>query len=118
MQLTSVTLPESLQSIGDSAFNSCTNLIYIKSNAVAPPTLEGPHVFKGVNSHDPRGLEVVTLEVPANSLALYKAAEGWCEFYGTCGGDEAVDEVQGDMVQCTKVIENGQLYILRDGKVF
>ena len=118
MQLTSVTLPESLQSIGDSAFNSCTNLIYIKSNAVVPPTLEGTHVFKGVNSPDPRGLEVVTLEVPANSLALYKSAEGWCEFYGTCGGDEAVDEVQGDMVQCTKVIENGQLYILRDGKVF
>ena len=111
MQLTSVTLPESLQSIGDSAFNSCTNLIYIKSNAVAPPTLEGTHVFKGVNSHDPRGLEVVTLEVPANSLALYKSAEGWCEFYGTCGGDEAVEEVQRDKVQSTKELRNGTIII-------
>jgi hypothetical protein len=30
----------------------------------------------------------------------------------------AVDNVQGGMVQCTKVLENGQLFILRDGKIY
>ena len=32
--------------------------------------------------------------------------------------DEGLEDVQGDKVQCTKVLEDGQLYIIRDGKVY
>ena len=112
--LSTLTIGEKVTNLRNNLFKNCSSLKKITSNAANPPTL-GTDVFAGCNNGNLRTLD---LTVPSGSESQYKAAEGWCEFYGTCGGDEAVDEVQGDMVQCTKVIENGQLYILRDGKVF
>ena len=112
--ITTLTIGENVTELTNNLFKGISSLKAITSNAVTPPTL-GTDVFAGCNNGNLRTLD---LTVPSGSESQYKAAEGWCEFYGTCGGDEAVDEVQGDMVQCTKVIENGQLYILRDGKVF
>ncbi|MBR1426615.1 MAG: hypothetical protein IJ581_04090, partial [Paludibacteraceae bacterium] len=65
-------------------------------------------VFAGCNNGNLRTLD---LTVPSGSESQYKAAEGWCEFYGTCDGDEAVDEVQRDKVQSTKELRNGTIII-------
>jgi hypothetical protein len=31
---------------------------------------------------------------------------------------EGIEEIQGEKVQCTKVIKDGKLFIMRDGKVY
>jgi hypothetical protein len=36
----------------------------------------------------------------------------------TTTGETAIDELLSDQVQCTKVVRNGQIFILRDGKVY
>ena len=119
-RLTSVSLPASLQSIGDSAFYACSNLVYIESEAVVPPTLEGDRVFHSCNSSDPLGLKGITLVVPDNSLTLYKNADGWKEFFDTEEGIEEITASHPISDQAAKVFdpETGNIYILRGGKAY
>ena len=69
--LTSITIPNSVTSIGQGAFWG-SSLTSITCEAVAPPTLENI-VFDGVDKSIP-------LYVPAQSIDLYKAADGWKDF--------------------------------------
>lgn len=39
-------------------------------------------------------------------------------FYKSAAGGEGVENVQGDKVQCTKVIENGVLYLKYEGRMY
>ena len=105
--ITTLTIGTSVTRLAKNLFKDISSLKTITSNAVNPPTL-GTDVFTGSNYGNLRG---IALTVPSGSESQYMAAEGWCEFYGTCGGDEAVEEVQRDKVQSTKELRNGTIII-------
>ena len=72
-QLASVTIGENLTDIGDYAFSYCTALTSI-NNYSAMPQVICSGVFNKVDK------SVCTLYVPAQSIALYQAADVWKEF--------------------------------------
>ena len=70
--LTSVTIPDSVTEIKDRAFRDCSSLTSIYCNPTTPPT-GTPYMFQNNAS----GLKIY---VPAESVELYKSAEGWCNY--------------------------------------
>ncbi len=85
VNLTSVTIPNNVTSIGNGAFDGCSNLNTITNHATIPQPLDpdGISVFGGVPL-------TCTLYVPAESIALYQAADVWKDFYNILpigGGD-------------------------------
>jgi hypothetical protein len=66
-KLTSITIPESVTSIGSSAFDGCTSLPSITCKAKNPPTLG---LYNTLSS-------VTAVYVPAESVDLYRAADEW-----------------------------------------
>ena len=106
--MTSVTIPNSVTSIGDRAFSGCSGLTSITCKAITPPTL-GSDVFYDVNKSIP-------LYVPAESVEAYQTADQWKDFTnilpigdtpepcilasGTCGaeGDNLTWELSCDSV--------------------
>lgn len=74
--LTSITIPSSINSIGDAAFSGCENLKEITVYVDEPIALgsNGASVFEGVN------FETCTLYVPEASIDKYKADEIWGQF--------------------------------------
>lgn len=91
-------IPSTVTHIGDGAFRNWKSLIVLTSDAQTPPEL-GEAVWEGVFQ------ENVTLNVPAASESLYKAAEQWKEFFSSAS---AVTNVK--TVLTTKVI-NDVVYI-------
>ena len=71
--MTELTLPNSVTSIGESAFYLCSGLSKITSLAEIPPVC-GSGVFDGVNKTNCK------LIVPIVSVIAYKQAEVWNEF--------------------------------------
>lgn len=71
--MSSVTIPESVTSIGYSAFDNGSSLISITSKNTIPPIVDGNETFYGVNKS-------ISLYVPAESIEAYKSAEYWKEF--------------------------------------
>ena len=67
--LTSVTIPNSVTSIGESAFSGCNNLRDVTSLAVTPPTL-GTTVFSAAG----------ILKVPCGSLSAYRYS-AWLDYF-------------------------------------
>jgi len=70
--LTSITIPYSVTKIGERAFYGCTNLSSITSEANTPPVL-GTNVFDSVLTNIP-------VYVPCNSIPLYQSAQYWSDF--------------------------------------
>ena len=68
-----MTIGNSVTSIGNYAFNSCSGLNLIRCDAITPPSL-GFNVFLGVNK------SICKLEVPEQSISKYEAAEQWKDF--------------------------------------
>lgn len=69
-ELTTISIPSTIQSIGQECFDGCTSLNSFTSNAITPPSLD-EDVFKGVDCQ--HGI----LYVPEESVDEYKAADGW-----------------------------------------
>jgi hypothetical protein len=69
----------------------------------------------GLNSNTQYGYNITTRDSNDAAIATYSG-----KFTTTGGGGvtTGVDNVQGDDVQFTKVIRNGQIYILRGEKVY
>lgn len=67
-----VTIPNSVTSIGDNAFNGCSGLTSITCEAITPPSC-GNNVFYDVDKSIP-------LYVPADSIELYRTADQWKDF--------------------------------------
>lgn len=69
--LTSVTIPSSVTSIGHNAFRSCSALTSVTVEATTPPRL-GLNVFESTNN--------APIYVPAESVDAYKAATYWSTY--------------------------------------
>lgn len=67
-----ITIPANVTSIGNSAFNTCTNLSEIHIQATEPPTL-GDDVFRNIAAD-------YVMYVPVGYGDTYKAAAGWSTY--------------------------------------
>lgn len=85
--VTSVTIPESVETIGDNAFKGCTGLQSLKMLRETPIDFSSPATARGLRTRasassifDGVDLETCILYVPEGSVDKYKAAEVWKEF--------------------------------------
>ena len=69
MGLTSITIPNSVTSIGQGAFFGCTGLTSIYIKAINPPSL-GSSAFYNNDA-------AAKIYVPMESVDAYKSAVGW-----------------------------------------
>ncbi|MBR4729368.1 MAG: leucine-rich repeat protein [Prevotella sp.] len=104
--LTSITIPGSVNSIGDGAFSGCENLKEITVYADEPIALgsNGASVFEGVN------LETCTLYVPEASIDKYKADEIWGQFKNILAITAGINDIRLDE-------ETNDVYNLQGQKV-
>ena len=112
--LTSVVIGNSVTKIGEWAFLGCTGLTSITCEASTPPECESDVFYKVDKS--------IPLYVPEESVEEYKAAFQWEDF-----GDNiqpiqaatALDEIQESSdTEVLKFINNGQLLIEKNGKLY
>jgi hypothetical protein len=93
--LTSITVPNSVTSIGDRVFDECSSLVSITipeyvtiieestgcSNTISVISLNPtPPSIKCDDYSWVKKFEDTTLYVPSESIELYKSAEGWKDF--------------------------------------
>lgn len=112
--LNKITIPATVDTIGDRAFYWCEGLTSITCKAIIPPVCnENKDCFYDVDKSIP-------VFVPAESVALYKGAPAWHEFTNIqpIPEEEGIEELQCGNGEGTKVIENGVLYIERNGRTF
>ena len=111
--LTSVTIGNSVTSIGGHAFYDCSGLTSVTSLAEIPPTL-GSLAFYNVST-------TIPVYVACSSVSAYQSAKGWKDFTNIqCMPEDesAVDNVHSQSTDTQKLIRDGQLLILRDGKTY
>ena len=113
--LKSVTLPNSITQIQRDAFRDCTALTTVVCEAVQVPDCQH-NIFANIPFLE------ATFYVPKESLEDYKSAIYWKDF-GTIlpiapTGTENTHSKNNNSSSFTKVILNGQLLILRDGKTY
>ena len=70
--LTEYTIPDSVTTIGDWAFEDCTSLTSVYCKATTPPALGGGAFYN--NPSDPK------IYVPMESVAAYKSAPHWSDY--------------------------------------
>ena len=70
--LTSVTIPDSVTSIRFIAFNDCSSLTYVYCKPTTPPTGVSPMFNNNASGRK--------IYVPRNSVSAYKSAEGWSNY--------------------------------------
>jgi hypothetical protein len=101
-----------IKSIGKWAFGACCSLTSITCSAVDLPSL-GEDVFYYVPKSIP-------LYVPDEKEEDYKDADQWKDFTvkPISAISTGIDNVQSDKVQCTKVIRDGQLYLMYKGTMY
>ena len=75
--LTSVTIPNSVKSIGDHAFYDCSGLTSVTVKAMTPPAYPAYEAFSVYD----------TLRVPKESVDLYKNTYPWSKFKTIIGVD-------------------------------
>ena len=111
--LRSVNIPHEVTTIESYAFSYCKSLTSVTCEIVEPLSLPSDVFFSASVAN-------ATLYVPAESVEAYKNAEQWKEFgqilpiEGT-----SVNYVERPfLVRVQKVLQNGQVLILRDGKTY
>lgn len=103
-QLTTLTLPSTLQTIQKNALYSCVNLKELTCRALVPPACEtGAFNYVGVGLY-------TTLYVPQAALDLYSEAEAWRGFMSIQAYDKPDDPV--DPVDPDYPVVNGFKYHL------
>ena len=110
--LKEITLPSSMQSIEDNAFGQCAQVRKMNVRAAVPPVVES-ETFEDID----RSIEVL---VPQGTLKLYREAPYWQEFFYISESEvpSNVGEVSTENTIIHKILRNGQLLILRDGKTY
>ena len=81
--LKSLELPSTLEEIGNTAFAKCPNLTEVVSHILDPKPFPANafHVLKDNSNYKTEFNPKAKLYVPTGTLELYKATEGWKEFY-------------------------------------
>ena len=110
--LKEMTLPSTVQEIADNGFALCAKLRRMNVDAIVPPTVAA-RTFEDVD----RTIPVV---VPDESVSVYKSAPVWQEFniQGKSEVSAALDNIHAENSDTRKLLHNGQLLILRDGKTY
>ena len=110
--LSELTLPASMQAIEDNGFALCAKLRRMNVDALVPPTVAA-RTFDDVD----RTIPVV---VPDESVSVYKSAPVWQEFniQGKSEVPTALDNIHTENSDTRKLLRDGQLLILRDGKTY
>ena len=110
--LEDMVLPSTIQEIGDNGFALCAKLQKIHVKAATPPTIQAKTFFD-VNRQIP-------VYVPDNAVEAYKDDPYWQEFdiQGESKAPSAVDNIPSAVTNTKKIMRNGQLLILRDGKIY
>lgn len=109
-KLTELEFPASLKEIGETAFTGNTNLEKVTCHAVEPPVC-GDYAFAICQE----------LYVPKGSIEKYANADEWSNFNPNIFAidESAIEAVRvGGEVASQKVVRNGQVLIMRDGKLF
>lgn len=107
--LKDVTLPASIRAIGDNAFALCSKMEKLQVNAVVPPII-AVKTFEDVSREMP-------VYVPEKSFEAYIADPYWGEL-NIVGAITAVETVESTSATASKVLRDGQIFILRDGKTY
>lgn len=109
--LVQLRLPSTLYVIGDYTFYSCSHLLKMNVAAYTPPTVSS-YTFYNV----PRTAKVY---VPESVVNTYKSTAVWCEFFIESNVQDAVDNIltEGEE-QTQKLLINGQVIIIRNGKSY
>jgi len=110
--LEDMTLPASVQAIGDNCFALCAKLTKITCNAVTPPAIEAKTFFDVKRQ--------IPVYVPDEAVSSYENDTYWQEFdiQGQSEAPQGVENVPSDQVQSTKILRNGQIFILRGEKEY
>ena len=103
-KLTSITIPNSVTSIGNYAFYKCSGLNLLTCYAVTPPSL-GSDVFYCVNK------SACTLMVPDQSINQYKAAEQWKDFLTTSDAEMVTVDESGFSVENGAIVNRSNQQI-------
>ena len=110
--LETVEIPSSMAIIEDFVFADCYSLKTVYNLATVPQSINAK-VFDGVD------ISKCTLYVPQGCQAAYEAAPVWKNFIiKEMAKPEAIDQVQSDKGQGTKVLRNGQLYLMYKGTMY
>ena len=110
--LSELTLPASMQAIEDNGFALCAKLQRMNVDAIVPPIVAS-RTFEDVD----RTIPVV---VPDESVSVYKSAPVWQEFniQGKSEVPAALDNIHAENSDTRKLLRDGQLLIIRDGKTY
>ena len=110
--LKEITLPSTVQTIADNAFGQCQKVAKMTVNATTPPVVEA-ETFEDIDRSIP-------LYVPIGTSLQYKAADYWCEFFNVIeyNAPSAIDNILSSTANTRKILRNGQLLIIRDGKTY
>lgn len=98
-ELTSVTLPNTIEYVSFYSFHECTSLTSITCLGMTPPAAYDDSDIESV--FDQNTYETATLYVPMGALDAYKSADVWRNFkniVAISGGDTIPGDVDGDGV--------------------
>jgi len=110
--LKELSIPSTMKRMADNSFAKCEKLKKITVYAVIPPDIDAK-TFEDVDRNIP-------VYVPDESVEGYKSHVYWKEF-NIQGGATPTNLIQlpdSPVNRFTKIIKDGQLYILRDGKMY
>lgn len=108
-----IVIESGITGIGDYAFYGCVNVQSITCEAVTPPTC-GSEAFGGIDTSIP-------LIVPENSVTAYQSAAQWQNFNVQADErpiPEGIENILTPETGTQKVLREGQIFILRDGKIY
>ncbi len=109
--LTDITLPSSMATISDNAFALCSKLQKITVSATTPPAIQAKTFYEVSRT--------IPVYVPAEAVKDYKSDLYWQEFNIQAASPTAIDRTSADIdTTPRKVLRNGQVYILRNGKTY
>ena len=107
--LEEMTLPSTMKEVGDNGFGLCAKMKKMHVNANTPPTIQAK-TFEDVDRSIP-------VYVPTEAVETYKADPYWSEF-NIQSEDNGLESITNNASSSMKILYNGQLLIIRDGKTY